>query len=32
MILKKPLKCHKCSQEFKNMPNLKAHIETHTIK
>ncbi|ORX48987.1 HIT-like protein [Piromyces finnis] len=28
-ILKRPLKCHKCNQEMKNMPTLKSHLSTH---
>ncbi|ORX86767.1 HIT-like protein [Anaeromyces robustus] len=29
IVLKKALICHKCKQELKNMPTLKAHLNTH---
>ena len=28
-LIKKPLRCHKCSHEPKTMPALKLHLKTH---
>eukprot|EP00730_Choanoeca_flexa_P000699 TRINITY_DN10303_c0_g1_i10.p2 TRINITY_DN10303_c0_g1~~TRINITY_DN10303_c0_g1_i10.p2 ORF type:complete len:582 (+),score=114.73 TRINITY_DN10303_c0_g1_i10:2403-4148(+) len=28
-MLKQPLRCHRCRQEFKTLPKLKIHIQSH---